>query len=218
MRTVFNALRWLVRTGCLRRMMPQTRHWVGARWCKAMTHGLHAELRAGGGEKRRAHRRHVGQPHPPVHAESGARTGFDGAKKRKGSKLPAAVDMLGHLLAPELTAAGEQDRASRSFGADVASGDQRKRRTGVHHTAETPAPVAQRRGCGWTWSDTTGPGTGLCCRHAVGWWNAPSPGPRVSGGWPVITKGLLTPWPPTAGRRSSPSGSVLSLLEVHDRL
>jgi hypothetical protein len=41
--------------------------------------------------------------------ESGARAGFDGHKKRKGSKVHAVVDTLGHLLA--VTPANEQDRA-----------------------------------------------------------------------------------------------------------
>jgi len=43
--------------------------------------------------------------------ESGGRAGFDGHKKRKGSKVHAAVDTLGHLLALKVTPANEQDRA-----------------------------------------------------------------------------------------------------------
>jgi transposase len=43
--------------------------------------------------------------------ESGARAGYDGAKRRKRSKVHAAVDTLGHLLALHVTAADEQDRA-----------------------------------------------------------------------------------------------------------
>lgn len=43
--------------------------------------------------------------------ESGARAGFDGHKKRKGSKVHMAVDTLGHLLALRVTPANEQDRA-----------------------------------------------------------------------------------------------------------
>ena len=42
--------------------------------------------------------------------ESGARSGYDGAKRKKGSKVHAAVDTLGHLLALSVTAADEQDR------------------------------------------------------------------------------------------------------------
>jgi transposase len=43
--------------------------------------------------------------------ESGSRAGYDGAKRRKGSKVHLAVDTLGHLLALRVTAASEQDRA-----------------------------------------------------------------------------------------------------------
>ena len=43
--------------------------------------------------------------------ESGHRGGYDGAKRRKGSKVHMAVDTLGHLLALHVTAADEQDRA-----------------------------------------------------------------------------------------------------------
>lgn len=43
--------------------------------------------------------------------ESGARAGYDGAKRGKGSKVHAAVDTLGHLLALHVTPADDQDRA-----------------------------------------------------------------------------------------------------------
>lgn len=42
--------------------------------------------------------------------ESGARAGYDGAKRRKGSKVHMAVDTLGQLLALRVTPANEQDR------------------------------------------------------------------------------------------------------------
>jgi len=43
--------------------------------------------------------------------ESGACAGYDGAKRRKGSKVHIAVDTLGHLLALRVTAADQGDRA-----------------------------------------------------------------------------------------------------------
>ena len=43
--------------------------------------------------------------------ESGARAGYDGAKRKKGSKLHMAVDTLGHLLAAHVTPATADDRA-----------------------------------------------------------------------------------------------------------
>jgi transposase len=42
--------------------------------------------------------------------ESGARAGYDGAKRKKGSKVHVAVDTLGHLLALHVTPANEGDR------------------------------------------------------------------------------------------------------------
>lgn len=42
--------------------------------------------------------------------ESGARAGYDGAKRRKGSKVHLAVDTLGHLLALHVTPADQQER------------------------------------------------------------------------------------------------------------
>ena len=43
--------------------------------------------------------------------ESGHRAGFDGHKRKKGSKVHAAVDTLGLLLALVVTPANEQERA-----------------------------------------------------------------------------------------------------------
>jgi transposase len=42
--------------------------------------------------------------------ESGSRGGYDGAKPKKGSKVHAAVDTLGNLLALHVSSANEQDR------------------------------------------------------------------------------------------------------------
>ena len=42
--------------------------------------------------------------------ESGARAGYDGAKRRKGSKVHIAADTLGHLLALKVTATDRGDR------------------------------------------------------------------------------------------------------------
>jgi len=122
LRAVFNALRWLVRSGAHWRMMPhefppwpavyqQTRRWLRAGCFEAMVHDLRVLLREYAGRK--------GQPSAVVldsrtmqsSPESGARAGYDGAKRRKGAKVHAAVDTLGHLLALHVTPADEQDRA-----------------------------------------------------------------------------------------------------------
>jgi hypothetical protein len=43
--------------------------------------------------------------------ESGERAGYDGYKRKKGSKVHLAVDTLGNLLVLRITAANEQERA-----------------------------------------------------------------------------------------------------------
>jgi transposase len=42
---------------------------------------------------------------------SGSRAGYDGHKRKRGSKTHIAVDTLGHLLAMRVTPANEQERA-----------------------------------------------------------------------------------------------------------
>lgn len=122
LREVFNGLRYIVRGGIAWRMMPndlppwhtvyqQTQRWLKAGVFEAMVHDLRVLLRLAQG-------RHA-QPSAAIFdsrtlqssPESGTRAGYDGAKRRKGSKTHVAVDTLGHLLALHVTAANEQDRA-----------------------------------------------------------------------------------------------------------
>src|SRR5205807_7094246 len=51
--------------------------------------------------------------------ESGGRAGYDGDKRRRGSKVHIAVDTLGHLLALHVTPADEQERAQVAALADA---------------------------------------------------------------------------------------------------
>jgi transposase len=122
LRVIFNALRWLVRAGCPWRMMPhdlppwpavqqQTRRWVRARCFEAMAHDLRVVLRLAAGKNAAPSAAILDSRTLQSTPESGGRAGFDGAKKRKGSKVHVAVDTLGHLLALRVTAADEQDRA-----------------------------------------------------------------------------------------------------------
>src|ERR1700722_7310417 len=122
LRQVFDALRYLIRVGGAWRMLPndlppwnvvyqQTQRWIKAGCFEAMAHDLRAILRLA--LERKADPSAVILDSRTVQStpESGARAGFDGHKKRKGSKVHAAVDTLGHLLALKVTAANEQDRA-----------------------------------------------------------------------------------------------------------
>jgi transposase len=122
LRAIFNALRWLVRAGCSRRMMPndlppwpavpqQTQRWIHAGSFEAMAHDLRLLLRLAAQRTDAPSAAIFDSRTVPSTPESGGRAGFDGHKKRKGSKVHVAVDTLGHLLALKVTAANEQDRA-----------------------------------------------------------------------------------------------------------
>ncbi len=121
-REVSNALRWIVRISAQRRMLPthsppweavshHTRRWIEAGCFDDMIHDLQAVLRWG--EDRADSPTAVIMDSRTVQSspESGARAGYDGYKRRKGSKIHLAVDTLGHLLALRVTPADEQDRA-----------------------------------------------------------------------------------------------------------
>jgi transposase len=122
LREVFNGLRYLVRSGAPWRMIPhefppweivyqQTQRWLRAGVFETMAHDLRLLLRTFAGRK--------GQPTAAIldsrtlrsTPESGSRASYDGAKRKKGSKIHIAVDTLGHLLAAHVTTASEQDRA-----------------------------------------------------------------------------------------------------------
>jgi transposase len=122
LREVFNALRWMVRTGAQWRMMPnhfppwaavyqQTQRWIKAGVFEAMVHDLRVLLRLG--EDRAPDPSAVVLDARTLQStpESGHRAGYDGHKRKKGSKLHMVVDTLGHLLTLTVTPANEQERA-----------------------------------------------------------------------------------------------------------
>lgn len=122
LRAVFNALRYVAKTGCHWRMLPndlppwhvvyqQMRRWIDARCFETMVEDLRILLREFAGRNAQPTAMILDSRTLQSTPESGARGGYDGAKRRKGSKVHAAVDTLGHLLALHVTAADEQDRA-----------------------------------------------------------------------------------------------------------
>lgn len=122
LREVFNGLRYVVRGGISWRMIPndlppwhtvyqQTQRWLKAGVFEAMVHDLREVLRVAEGRKPQPSAVIFDSRTLQSSPESGERAGYDGAKRRKGSKTHLAVDTLGHLLALHVTAADEQDRA-----------------------------------------------------------------------------------------------------------
>jgi transposase len=121
-REVFNALRWIVRAGAPWRYLPtnfppweavyqQARRWIDAGCFEDMVHDLRALLRWGEGRADAPTAAILDSRTVQSSPESGARAGYDGYKRKKGSKVHLAVDTLGHLLALRVTPANEQDRA-----------------------------------------------------------------------------------------------------------
>ena len=212
LREVFNALRWIVRAGAPWRLLPHE--------LAALAGGLPADPALDGG--RRASRRWcttcgrccagaAGRADQPTAVifdsrtlqatpESGHRAGYDGHKRRKGSKIHVAVDTLGHLLALRVTPANDQDRAQVAALAEavqevtgqtveVAFVDQ-------GYTGRAGRPRTPRRtASAWRWSSCPRPSAASCCCPGAGWWSAPSPGRRASAAWPGTTNGCRKRWP-----------------------
>src|SRR5438105_6218916 len=122
MRDLFNAIRYVVKTGCTWRFLPhdlppwtavyqQARRWLQNGVFETVAHELRAIVRVF------AERKH--EPSAVIFdartlqstPESGARAGYDGHKKKNGSKVHIAVDTMGNLLALHVTAADEHERA-----------------------------------------------------------------------------------------------------------
>ena len=121
LRDVFDALRWIVRAGSPWRYLPkdfppwemvyqQTRRWLAAGCFEAIVHDLRAVLRFADGRDPEPTAAIFDSRTMQSTPESGRRAGYDGYKRRKGSKVHVAVDTLGHLLALHVTPANEQDR------------------------------------------------------------------------------------------------------------
>jgi transposase len=122
LREVFNGLRYIVRTGMQWRMMPndlppwhavyqQSRRWLRAGVFEDMVRDLRMLLREIAGRPPQPRAAILDGRTLQSSPESGARAGYDGHKRRKGSKVHLAVDTLGQLLAARVTPANEQERA-----------------------------------------------------------------------------------------------------------
>jgi transposase len=123
LREVFNGLRYVVRYGVAWRAMPhdlppwhavyaQAMRWLRAGCFEMLAHDLRAVLRLAAGRAEEPSAAVLDSRTLRSTPESGARAGWDGHKRTRGSKLHLAVDTLGHLLALHVTAASEGDRAA----------------------------------------------------------------------------------------------------------
>lgn len=131
LREVFNGVRYVVRTGCPWKLLPhdlppwavvyqQSQRWIKAGVFEAMVHDLRAVLRLAKGKNEQPSAAIFDGRTMQSTPESGERAGYDGYKRKKGSKVHIAVDTLGYLLAVKVTPANEQERAQvKELSAEV---------------------------------------------------------------------------------------------------
>ena len=129
LREVFHGLRWLVRAGAAWWLMSydlppwhtvyqQSQRWLTTSVFATIVHDLRAVLRLAARRTAEPSGAIFDSRTLPSTPESGTQAGYDGAKRRRGSKVHMAVDILGHLVATHVTAANEQDRSQVSVLAD----------------------------------------------------------------------------------------------------
>lgn len=161
LRAVFNAVRYLVRTGCPWHMIPndfppsstvfqQNQRWMAAGCFEAMAHDLRKLLRMVAGKTAEPSATILDGRTLQSTPESGERGGYDGYKRKKGSKVHIAVDTLGHLLALKVTPANEQERAQVAdlieHVQEVTGGHVEVAYVDQGYTGETPAAEAAAHG------------------------------------------------------------------------
>lgn len=161
LRDVFDALRWLVKTGGQWRYLPgdfppwqvvyqQTRRWVAAGVFEAIAHDVREILRLAADRKASPSAAILDARTIQSTPESGPRAGYDGHKKRNGSKVHAAVDTLGHLLALTVTPANEQERTQVTALAEQVQEVTGQTVTLAYvdqgYTGEAPAEAARAQG------------------------------------------------------------------------
>jgi transposase len=183
LREVFNGVRYIVRTGAHGRMMPhdlppwplvdqQMRRWMAATCFETMVQDLRVLVRRAAERAASPTAAILDSRTIPSTPESGARAGDDGHKRRKGSKVHAAVDTLGHLLALLVTPASEQDRAQGGSWRAPCRKRPGRRSNWPTSTKATPArfllPRLPTTASNWPSSSCLRPNAASCCCRAAG--------------------------------------------------
>ena len=130
LRELFNGLRYVIRYGIAWRAMPndlppwftiyqQSQRWLAAGVFEILAQDLRAVLRLAAGRNEEPTAAIIDSRTLRSSPESGTRAGYDGAKRKRGSKLHMAVDTLGHLLALHVAPANVDDRAEVGKLADA---------------------------------------------------------------------------------------------------
>lgn len=209
LREIFNGLRWIVRTGSPWRYLPndlppweavyqQAQRWLKAGVFEQMVDDLRSLLRIAQGKKAQPSAIVLDSRTLRGSIESGARAGYDGHKKKKGSKAHMAVDTLGYLLSLQVTLPASRRgrrsprllvrcrrspaQASRSPLSIKAIREKSQRRTQRHMASNS------------RWSSIHRSNEASCSCQGAGWWNEASVGPPGSADSPETTSVCPRPW------------------------
>jgi transposase len=232
LRTVFDAVRYVARTGGQWRFLPhdlppwyvvyqQMQRWLRAGCFELLVEDVRSLLREWGGRKSRPTAVVIDSRTLQSTPESGARAGYDGAKRRKGSKVHIAVDTLGHLLALTVTPADQGDReqvAALAEGLQQVTGTVELAYGDQGYTGPNAAEAAGQHGLRLEVVKHPMAKRGFVL---LGSSNAASPGRQGSAASPEITNGSTLPSKVFICSPSPPSCSAISQIhsnEVPNRL
>ena len=161
LREAFNGLRYVLRSGCPWRLMPhdlppwaavyqQAQRWLAAGCFEPLADDLRVVLRVAAGRQAEPSAVVLDSRTLRSTPESGQRAGYDGAKRKRGSKLHMAVDTLGHLLALHVTPASADDRAQVGRLAEAVQtatgGSVELAYVDQGYTGDKPAAAAEKQG------------------------------------------------------------------------
>ena len=161
LRELFNGLRYVIRYGIAWRAMPndlppwsavdqQAQRWLTAGCFETVAQDLRAVLRFAAGRAAEPSAAIIDSRTLRSTPESGQRAGYDGGKRKRGSKLHMAVDTLGYLLALHVTPANVDDRAEIGRLADAIQQATGESVTLAYvdqgYTGAAPAETAKQRG------------------------------------------------------------------------
>ena len=209
LRSVFNALRYVVRAGCPWRLLPndlppwQIVHQQATRWLEAkvfenMVHDLRMILRLAVERPEQPSAAVVGRPHDAGQHRERAAIRLRRAQEEEGSQGPSAVDTLGHPLATHVSAANENERAHVEellANVQAATGESVEvAYVDSGYNGEAVAAVATEQSVRLEVVSLPKAKKGFVLLPRRWSWNAPLLGWHAAAAWPVITNGFPPRW------------------------
>ena len=202
----------------------QAQRWLAAGCFEALAQDLRAVLRLAAGRAAEPSAAIIDSRTLRSTPESGQRAGYDGAKRKRGSKLHMAVDTLGHLLALHVTPANVDDRAEIGRLTDAIQEATGESITLAYvyqgYTGETATAAAKQRGIALEVVKLPEANGASCCCPDGGWSNGRSHGRPDAGDWSRTMSDMPALWLVCTSSPSpaSCSGRQLYWPQVHNTL